>query len=103
MAVQARQCWLGEWPGVGIWVGLVMSPIHSYVIRVSLALNRDAWDVQVPGLGPASAPAIRDAVTLALVRHVERVGRANAQDALVFVTLEIAPDQIDDVITGAIA
>lgn len=86
--------------GVGVW--LVMSPIHGYVIRVSFATNGGGWDVLVPGVGSATAPALRDAVTLALVRHVDRICRTNGQDARVFVTLEIEPDQIDDVITGAI-
>lgn len=80
-----------------------MPPIHSYVIRVSLAPNGDGWDVQVPGLASATAPTVRDAVKLALVKHIERVGHTNAREAKVFLTFEIEPDQIGDVITGTIA
>jgi hypothetical protein len=79
-----------------------MPPIHSYVIRVSVAPDGAAWDVQVPGLRSGKAPTIQDAMKLALAKHVERIGHADARQARVFVTYEIEPEQIDDVITGAI-
>ncbi|GAB3918038.1 hypothetical protein GCM10027613_19450 [Microlunatus endophyticus] len=80
-----------------------MRPLHSYVIRVSLAPNHDGWEVQVPGLPSARASTAQQAMKLALARHIERVGHTAAQEARVFVTFEIEPDQIDDVIAGVVA
>lgn len=76
------------------------APIHSYVIRVSRTPADTGWEILVPGLDSAVAPAIPDAVREALVRLTERNRRLDARPARVFVTIEIEPGKIADVING---
>lgn len=79
-----------------------MRPAHSYVIRVSRAPADTGWFIQMPGVDSALAATIPAAVKLALVTHVERLAEFGGREARVFVTVEIEPEVINDVIAGKI-
>jgi len=79
-----------------------LRPTHSYVITVSRTDPGREWDIQVPGLPLESAPAIPEALKTALVQLTERIRAMDAKRATVLVTVEVQPEQINDMITGRI-
>lgn len=79
-----------------------MRPTHSYVIRVSRTPAGTGWDIQMPGVKPVIAPTIPTAMKSALGRHMQRLAECGGREARVFVTVEIDPEVINDVITGKI-
>ncbi|WP_188897607.1 hypothetical protein [Microlunatus endophyticus] len=72
------------------------------MIKVSRTEYGREWDIQVPGLPVESAPAIPEALKTALVQLAERIRAMDAKRARVLVTVEVQPEQMNDVITGAI-